>query len=51
MHKRFDHWKNVCKVHWKEIVTLSIALHWIVDLFIIGPIAIAIGWFARGYFG
>ena len=51
MHKRFDHSKNVCRLHWKEIITLSIALHWVVDLFIIGPIAIAIGWFARGYFG
>lgn len=51
MHKRFDHWKNVCRLHWREIVTLSIALHWIVDLFIIGPIFAAIGWFARGYFG
>ncbi len=26
-------------------------LHWIVDLFIIAPLSIAIGWFARGYFG
>ena len=48
---KLDHWKSVCKLHWKEIVTLSIALHWVVDLFIIAPISIAIGWFARGYFG
>ena len=51
MFKKVKQWADVCKIHWKEIVTLSIALHWIVDLFIIGPIAIAIGWFARGYFG
>jgi hypothetical protein len=51
MPKSFNHWKNICKLHWKEIVTLSVALHWIVDLFIIAPLSIAIGWFARGYFG
>jgi hypothetical protein len=46
MHKKIDHWKNVCKLHWKEIVTLSIALHWMVDLLILGPIIFFLGvWF------
>ena len=35
---KIKHWANVCKIHWKEIVTLSIALHWMVDLLILGPI-------------
>lgn len=51
MREKIKHWANVCKVHWKEIVTLSIALHWIVDLLIIAPFMIAVGWFARGFFG
>ena len=51
MREKLKHWKNVCKLHWKEIVTLSIALHWIVDSFIIGPIFIAIGWFLGIHFG
>tara|TARA_B100000575_G_C22704309_1_gene425432 strand:+ start:307 stop:465 length:159 start_codon:yes stop_codon:yes gene_type:complete len=46
MKERFNHWKNVCKIHWREIVTLSIALHWIVDLLILGPIVFFLGvWF------
>lgn len=40
---KFDHWKNVCKIHWREIVTMSIALHWIVDLLILGPIVFFLG--------
>ena len=41
---KFNHWKNVCKIHWKEIVTMSIALHWIVDLLILGPIVFFLGY-------
>lgn len=48
---KLDHWKNVCKLHWKEIVTLSVALHWIVDLLILGPIVFAVGYFTGVYFG
>ncbi len=44
MFTKFKHWADVCKLHWKEIVTLSIALHWMVDLLIIVPISIAIGY-------
>ena len=51
MHKRFDHWKDVCKLHWKEIVTLSIALHWIVDLFIMLPIVGTFFYWLGGGFG
>jgi len=51
MREKIKHWANVCKLHWKEIVTLSIALHWIVDLLIIAPLMIAVGWFARGIIG
>ena len=51
MNEKIKHWKDICKLHWKEIVTLSIALHWIVDLLIIGPIFIAIGWFLGIHFG
>jgi|MDTB01.2.fsa_nt_gb hypothetical protein len=48
---KIDHWKNVCKLHWKEIVTLSIALHWVVDLLILGPIVFAVGYFTGVHFG
>ena len=44
MKKEFNHWKKVCKLHWKEIVTMSIALHWIVDLLILGPIFFFLGY-------
>lgn len=44
MNKKFNHWKKVCKLHWKEIVTMSIALHWIVDLLILGPIVFFLGY-------
>ncbi len=40
---KFDHWKNVCKIHWREIITMSIALHWVVDLLILGPIVFFLG--------
>ena len=42
MREKIDHWKNVCKIHWREIITLSIALHWVVDLLILGPMIPAI---------
>ena len=51
MVERIKHWDNVCKIHWKEIITLSIALHWMVDLLIIVPISLAIGYFTGVYFG
>ena len=44
MNKKFNHWKEVCKLHWKEIVAMSIALHWIVDLLILGPIVFFLGY-------
>ena len=51
MMTKFDHCKNVCKIHWREIITLSIALHWMVDLLIIVPISLAIGYFTGIHFG
>ena len=45
MVRRIKHWADVCKVHWKEIITLSIALHWVMDLLVIVPISLAIGYF------
>jgi len=42
---RIKKWADVCKIHWKEIITLSIALHWAMDLLIIVPISLAIGYF------
>ena len=51
MVKSFKHWKNICQLHWKEIVTLSVALHWIVDLLILGPIVFAVGYFTGVHFG
>ena len=43
MMTKFDHWKNVCKIHWREIITMSIALHWVVDLLILGPMVSLLG--------
>ena len=51
MKENIRHWKDICKLHWKEIVTLSIALHWIVDLLILGPLFITLGWFLGVNFG
>ena len=45
MVKAIKHWADVCKVHWREIITLSIALHWVMDLLVIVPISLAIGYF------
>ena len=45
MIERIKHWADVCKVHWREIITLSIALHWVMDLLVIVPISLAIGYF------
>ena len=42
-HEKYVHWKEVCSIHWKEIVTLSVALHWVMDMFIIGPIVFCLG--------
>lgn len=44
MNEKFQRWKNICRLHWKEIVTMSIALHWIVDLLILGPIVFFLGY-------
>jgi hypothetical protein len=44
MLKRIKHWQDVCKIHWKEIITLAIGLHWLMDLMIIVPISLGIGY-------
>ena len=36
MLKKIKHWKDICKVHWKEIVSLAFAFHFIFDWFILG---------------
>jgi hypothetical protein len=41
---KIKEWKDVCKIHWKEIISLAIALHWFMDLLIIVPISMAIGY-------
>ena len=51
MVKAIKHWADVCKVHWREIITLSIALHWAMDLLVIVPISLAIGYFTGVHFG
>ena len=45
MFKKVKQWADVCKVHWKEIISLAIALHWLMDLLIIIPLSLAIGYF------
>lgn len=45
MFKKVKQWADVCKIHWKEIVSLAIALHWLMDLLIIIPLSLAIGFF------
>ena len=45
MIERIKHWKDVCKIHWREIISLAIALHWLLDLLVIVPISLAIGYF------
>ena len=45
MVKRIKHWADVCKLHWREIISLAIALHWILDLLVIVPISLAMGYF------
>ena len=47
---KIKHWANVCKIHWKEIVTLSIALHWMVDLILL-PIVAVVFWHLGANFG
>ena len=43
MLNRISKWLDVCKLHWKEIITMSIALHFITDLLIIGPLFYVLG--------
>lgn len=45
MLSRVKHWKDICQLHWKEIISLAIALHWLMDLLVIVPISLAIGYF------
>ena len=39
----YEKLKEAYKLHWKEIVTLSVALHWVMDMILIGPIAFFMG--------
>ena len=39
----YEKLKETYKLHWKEIVTLSVALHWVMDMILIGPIAFFMG--------
>ena len=45
MFRKVTQWADVCKIHWKEIISLAIALHWLMDLLIIIPLSLAIGFF------
>ena len=38
-------WLDICKLHWKEIFAMSFVLHFIMDLFIIGPLFFLLGYF------
>ncbi len=49
MFSKVTQWADVCKIHWKEIVSLAIALHWLMDLLIIIPLAL--GFFFGIQFG
>ncbi len=51
MFKKVKQWADVCKVHWKEIISLAIALHWLMDLLIIIPLSLAIGYFFGVHIG
>jgi len=51
MLSKVKHWADVCKIHWKEIISLAIALHWLMDLLIIIPLSIALGFFFGIQFG
>jgi hypothetical protein len=44
MYNKIKHWKQVCALHWKEIISLAVALHWLMDLLIVIPISLAIGY-------
>ena len=44
MIKQIKNWADVCKVDWKEIISLAIALHWLMDLLIIIPLSLTIGY-------
>jgi len=45
MFKKVKQWADVCKIHWKEIISLAIALHWLMDLLIIIPLSLEIVFF------
>jgi len=45
MFKRLADWLDVCKAHWREIFALSFMLHFVMDLFIIGPLFFLLGYF------
>lgn len=45
MLQRIKEWKEICQLHWKEIISLAIALHWVMDLLIIGPLFFLLGYF------
>jgi len=51
MVRRIKDWADVCKVHWKEIISLAVALHWLMDLLIIIPLSLAIGYFFGVHIG
>ncbi len=48
---RLKHWADVCKIHWKEIISLAVALHWLMDLLIIIPLSLTIGYFFGVHIG
>ena len=43
--KKIAEWLDICKKHWKEIFALSFALHFIMDLLVIGPLFFLLGYF------
>ena len=43
--KKLAEYLEICKKHWKEIFALSFALHFIMDLLIIGPLFFLLGYF------
>lgn len=44
MLERLAEWLHVCKAHWKEIFALSFVLHFVMDLFVIGPLFFFLGY-------
>ena len=45
MFTKLREWLDICKVHWKEIFAISFMLHFVMDLFIIGPLFFLLGYF------